>query len=42
MQLKGNTAVSDHISNCDICRNKNITVKNFETFKKSVEINLRL
>ena len=27
--LKGNTAVSDHISNCDVCRNKNITVNNF-------------
>ena len=27
--LKGNTAVSDHISNCNICKNKNITVNNF-------------
>ena len=32
--LKGNKAVSDHISNCDICRNKNITVNNFGILKK--------
>ena len=32
--LKGNTAVSDHISNCNICKNKNITVNNFEILKK--------
>ena len=33
-QLKGNTAVSDHISKYNICKNKNIPFNNFKIFKK--------
>ena len=32
--LKGNTAISDNTSNCNICKNKNITVNNFGILKK--------
>ena len=28
--LKSKTTVSDHISNCNVCKNKKITVNNFE------------
>ena len=27
--LKDKTAVSDHINNCNICKNERITIKNF-------------
>ena len=27
--LKSKTAISDHISNCNICRNERITINNF-------------
>ena len=32
--LKGKTTVSDHISNCNICKNENITVNNFRILKE--------
>ena len=32
--LKGKTAVSDHISNCNTCKNKKLTVNNFGILKK--------
>ena len=32
--LKGKTAVSDHISNCNICKNEKITVYNFGILKE--------
>ena len=32
--LKGKTAVSDHISNCNICKNERITVNNFGILKE--------
>ena len=32
--LKGKTAVSDHISNCNVCKNEKITVNNFGILKE--------
>ena len=32
--LKGKTAVSDHISNCNICKDERITVNNFSSLKE--------
>ena len=32
--LKGKTAVSDHISNCKVCKNERLTVNNFDILKE--------
>ena len=32
--LKGKTAVSDHISNCNVCKNEKTTVNNFGILKE--------